>query len=277
MDKNINIALIIVALLAIAFISYALIGNGNTPTSTEHTTEETTTQTDSEEQPSTEPVSEEIESKTEIPSVELDEEEEKKIISTVNFTLSKEANLDEAVKFNNKSKNADSYWWNFGDGNISNKKNPPPHQYKKPGIYTVKLRINGEEDLVMEKDIVIIDNKPADIPIAKNDDADQTQTAEKEKVEKQTLEAKIQGYFNKIADDTIAYTIKKDILDSLNTKIANEKIPVQFIREGESLNKTYYEYYQSLNITGGQKITKVEIISTSKEGEITGLKIIEQK
>ncbi len=53
---------------------------------------------------------------------------------------------DEAVKaapakitFENKSKKAESYEWDFGDGNISGEE-APSHQYFKPGKYTITLK-----------------------------------------------------------------------------------------------------------------------------------------
>ena len=42
------------------------------------------------------------------------------------------------VKFDNISKNSDSYLWDFGDGDTSTAANPQ-HTYKKPGNYPVKL------------------------------------------------------------------------------------------------------------------------------------------
>jgi len=274
MDKNIRIVLGIVILLAIAFISYTLIGKENSSEQKEHPTHTPIAQTETDAPLSVEPPSEEVES--DISPVPVEPEEEEEIIATVDFTLPEKANADEVVKFNDKSKNATSHWWNFGDGNISNDKNPQ-HKYKTPRIYTVKLRINGEKELIKEKTILINENKTTDIRITKSDNSDKAQTSEKEVVDIKKIEVQVQEYFNKIADDTTPYAIKKDIKRSLDTLITSEKIPVQFIREGKSANNTYYEYYQSLNITGGQKITKVEITGMTSENTIAGLNITEQK
>ena len=40
------------------------------------------------------------------------------------------------ITFENKSKKAESYEWDFGDGNISGEETPS-HQYFKPGKYTI--------------------------------------------------------------------------------------------------------------------------------------------
>lgn len=47
------------------------------------------------------------------------------------------------VTFENKSKKAESYEWDFGDGNISAEETPS-HQYFKPGKYTVTLKAINE-------------------------------------------------------------------------------------------------------------------------------------
>jgi len=43
------------------------------------------------------------------------------------------------VGFENNSKNAADYTWDFGDGTTSDKENPAKHQYTKAGEYTVTL------------------------------------------------------------------------------------------------------------------------------------------
>lgn len=49
---------------------------------------------------------------------------------------------DASVTFTNFSQNADDYFWNFGDGNTSNTKNPS-HTYDCPGDYEVLLVANN--------------------------------------------------------------------------------------------------------------------------------------
>ncbi|MEZ4981260.1 MAG: PKD domain-containing protein [Saprospiraceae bacterium] len=43
------------------------------------------------------------------------------------------------VEFENASKKANEYVWDFGDGTTSSEENPQ-HTYKSSGIYTVKLK-----------------------------------------------------------------------------------------------------------------------------------------
>lgn len=47
--------------------------------------------------------------------------------------------VDSSVSFGSIA----GWHWNFGDGATSDSKNPPPHIYEKPGIYTVSLNITG--------------------------------------------------------------------------------------------------------------------------------------
>lgn len=59
--------------------------------------------------------------------------------STVNFTYDPEDCFAPCVvTFKNRSTNADSFLWDFGDGEVSNLANPE-HRYLKPGEYKVEL------------------------------------------------------------------------------------------------------------------------------------------
>ncbi len=59
------------------------------------------------------------------------------------------------IKFDNKSQNAESFEWDFGDGNFSNAESPE-HEYKSSGNYLVQLRAKkGKKEKVIEKRIVI--------------------------------------------------------------------------------------------------------------------------
>jgi PKD repeat protein len=46
------------------------------------------------------------------------------------------------VQFTNRSENAESYRWQFGDGGTSSEKNPV-YFYDKPGRYVVTLEVNS--------------------------------------------------------------------------------------------------------------------------------------
>ena len=47
------------------------------------------------------------------------------------------------VQFTDNSQNADSWNWNFGDGNTSTLQNPPSHIYYSPGTHTVTLTVEN--------------------------------------------------------------------------------------------------------------------------------------
>ena len=57
---------------------------------------------------------------------------------TAAFTSAGYVCLDSPICFTNLSTNADSYQWDFGDGNVSNMSDPC-HTYASPGTYTVTL------------------------------------------------------------------------------------------------------------------------------------------
>lgn len=59
------------------------------------------------------------------------------------------------IKFDNQSKNAEAYEWDFGDGNFSNSESPE-HEYKSSGNYLVQLKAKkGKKEQVLEKRVVI--------------------------------------------------------------------------------------------------------------------------
>ncbi len=60
------------------------------------------------------------------------------------------------VKFTDESTGNPSSWiWNFGDGDLGNKKNPI-HVYKAAGVYSVELTVSNSEgkDTVIRKDLI---------------------------------------------------------------------------------------------------------------------------
>ncbi len=63
------------------------------------------------------------------------------------YTISNGAIAPATVSFTNKSINASSYLWDFGNGNTSTEENPEV-EYTEPGTYTVTLTVSAEnEDL----------------------------------------------------------------------------------------------------------------------------------
>lgn len=78
------------------------------------------------------------------------------------FTVSNGAIAPATVSFSNKSINATSYLWDFGNGETSTEENPEL-EYTLPGTYRVKLTVGTDNadlyynNLVAEADIVIRD------------------------------------------------------------------------------------------------------------------------
>lgn len=67
----------------------------------------------------------------------------------------------EEVTFTNESENADSYEWDFGDGNDSADASPT-HTYEEAGTYTVSLTASGEtgEDTEEKADLITVEAPP---------------------------------------------------------------------------------------------------------------------
>ncbi len=72
-----------------------------------------------------------------------------------NFTYQKEEKKPSNIKFENQSKKATEYEWQFGDGN-SSKEVSPNHNYAKSGEYKVSLKATkGKKEVVTEKTIMV--------------------------------------------------------------------------------------------------------------------------
>ena len=70
------------------------------------------------------------------------------------------------VQFNNRSTHSNRYWWDFGNGSVSNEPNPT-HIFHDPGIYNVRLIAVGDggSDTVYHR-IAAIANPVADFELA---------------------------------------------------------------------------------------------------------------
>ena len=79
------------------------------------------------------------------------------------FTYTGEQHVAPAdVSFENRSKGAESYEWDFGDGNTSTEASPA-HVYKGSGNYSVKLKaIKGSKTTISEKKTA--GHSPAGLP-----------------------------------------------------------------------------------------------------------------
>lgn len=64
---------------------------------------------------------------------------------------------NQAINFTNNSVNADSYFWDFGDGTTSTEE-APSHTYSEPGVYYVSLLANGiagcDDAVVVRIDVI---------------------------------------------------------------------------------------------------------------------------
>ncbi|MEM1318777.1 MAG: peptidylprolyl isomerase [Bacteroidota bacterium] len=72
------------------------------------------------------------------------------------FSYNGEKNTAPAtIEFENKSQNAETYEWDFGDGNFSS--DPmPSHQYKESGNYTITLKaIKGKKSVTTQQQLLI--------------------------------------------------------------------------------------------------------------------------
>jgi hypothetical protein len=72
------------------------------------------------------------------------------------YVLSEHFQNNESVEFYDKTTNADSWLWDFGDKSESDARQHTFHVYKRPGRYVVSLTINGS--CIHTKEIVITDN-----------------------------------------------------------------------------------------------------------------------
>jgi PKD repeat protein len=76
------------------------------------------------------------------------------------FIVSDHFQNEESVEFKDKTENASSWKWDFGDKTPTDNRQHTLHKYKDPGTYVATLTINGE--CVHTKNIVITDRFASD-------------------------------------------------------------------------------------------------------------------
>lgn len=79
---------------------------------------------------------------------------EDEIFATADFSY--ELSHPFYVTFENKSKNATNYKWDFGDGTTSTEENPT-HKYPGKGVYKVTLRASGNGSETISKNITVLE------------------------------------------------------------------------------------------------------------------------
>jgi len=173
----------------------------------------------------------------------------------------------EIIPFTDKTPNAKSWLWNFGDGYTSQERNPT-HVYNFAGNYIVMLSVNGTGKNVSTQTIIVNPsiappeptyNTPTPPPVVEMDLATKLKTKFQEIARSDNDELKTNIYYN-------------DLLPN----VADENMLIKISRNGQQTDDKFYDYYNSLNIQGGQQISRVEVLNTDAEGKATALRIIEQ-
>lgn len=78
----------------------------------------------------------------------------------VDFSYSPEQPIaGQSVSFTNTSSDGEEWSWTFGDGGTSSSSNPT-YTFKKPGKYTVRLRVDGKVQNTIAKQIQVFDTIP---------------------------------------------------------------------------------------------------------------------
>ena len=94
--------------------------------------------------------------------------EPEEVIASFQYEISEENYLQ--VTFTDFSQGADSYAWDFGDGNTSTEANPV-HEYAEAGTYTVKLTATGEGGSAERSEDVTITDPFAALRVLAGDDS----------------------------------------------------------------------------------------------------------
>ncbi len=81
--------------------------------------------------------------------------EEQEVTACFTYTVEGDEIWDRHVVFDNCSKNADSYVWDFGDDNQSTKTNPT-HDYQYDGVFTVTLEASNSTSTDTYTDTILV-------------------------------------------------------------------------------------------------------------------------
>jgi len=197
----------------------------------------------------------------------------KSLERTANFSIENpNARAGELVQFTDKTPNAKSWLWNFGDGYTSPKRDPT-HVYNFDGEYIVMLSVNETGKNVNTQTIKIAPRIVAPPPPGSMGNPPPPSPPPPVKMDlATTLKTKFQEIAKSDDDEfktNVYYTVLLDL-------VADENMPVEIVRNGKPSDNTFYRYYNNLKIQGGQSITRVEVLNTDTEKRATALRITEQ-
>ena len=193
---------------------------------------------------------------------------------TAAFVINKtNASAGEMIQFTDKTPKAKSWLWNFGDGYTSNERNPT-HVYNFEGNYIVMLSVNGTGKNVSTQTVNITPRIVTSIPSTNT--RSNLSPPPPPKPVKMDLATTLKTKFQEIAgsdNDEFKTNIYYNVLLD---RIADENMRVEVVRNGHETEDTFYDYYNSLNIQGGQRIANVQVLNTDAEGKATALRVTEQ-
>ncbi len=194
------------------------------------------------------------------------------------------ARAGEMVYFNDQTPNATSWLWNFGDNYTSQERNPA-HVYNYAGNYRVTLSVNGTGRNVATRNISIapaqIVTPPPPPPVVAGNErvADDIVTSPPSTIlpaPTVDLATNLKNKFQEIAISTNSEQKTNIYYNDLLPNIADEEMTVQIVKSGIQIEKSFHDYYNNLNIQGGQRIRNVQVLGKDASGKATGLKITEQ-
>ncbi|GEP96866.1 PKD domain-containing protein [Chitinophaga cymbidii] len=93
---------------------------------------------------------------------EIDTSPFTRVVAVADFTATIQAPENLTVRLANKSKNAKSITWNFGDGSPVSNETEPTYTYATPGDYTIALTVVSVTGIESTKELTVT-TKPVDI------------------------------------------------------------------------------------------------------------------